>query len=117
MKACAHIFFIRILLFSLSPLSLSLSILYPLSFSFFLSYIPLSILPISLSSRQQSEEAMALKASTSSKSREVSPEMMEKIIQGKVSKRMSDICLLNQVENNFVKCDRSSYRSLCEFFH
>ena len=45
------------------------------------------------------------------------PEMMEKIIQGKVSKRMSDICLLNQVENNFVKCDRPSYRSPCEFFH
>ena len=41
---------------------------------------------------------MALKASTSSKGREVSPEMMEKIIQGKVSKRMSDICLLNQVQ-------------------
>lgn len=50
------------------------------------------------SRRQQSEEAMALKASTSSKGREVSPEMMEKIIQGKVSKRMSDICLLNQVQ-------------------
>ena len=115
MKACAHIVFIRILLFSPSPLSLYLSLFFILPFS--LSYIPLSLLPISLSSRQQSEEAMALKASTSSKSREVSPEMMEKIIQGKVSKRMSDICLLNQVENNFVKCDRSSYRSLCEFFH
>lgn len=44
------------------------------------------------SSRQQSEEAAALK-----KGKEMAPEMLEKIIQGKVNKRMADICLLNQV--------------------
>jgi translation elongation factor EF-Ts len=47
--------------------------------------------------RQQSEEAAALKASTQGKGREPTAAMMEKIIAGKVSKRLADICLLNQV--------------------
>ena len=47
--------------------------------------------------RQQSEEAAALKASTQGKGREPTAAIMEKIIAGKVSKRLADICLLNQV--------------------
>ena len=98
-----------------SPLFIYLSpcIFDPVSFSFSLS--PALSLSFFLP-RQQSEEAMALKASTSSKSREVSPEMMEKIIQGKVSKRMSDICLLNQVRRSSLECYKSSYTPLSGVF-
>ena len=130
MKECSLILFdCHPASFSLPPLSLS--IFHPVSFSYSLSpalspslfppplSLPLSPLSLSLSlfrPRQQSEEAMALKASTSSKSREVSPEMMEKIIQGKVSKRMSDICLLNQVRRSSLECYKSSYTPLSGVF-
>ena len=47
--------------------------------------------------RQQSKEASDAKMALGGKYKEPTQQMMDKIIEGKVKKRLSDICLLSQV--------------------